>query len=44
MQWLRTRAIGYTPSPQRVALGVVWYMIKAKFVESLWKAKILRYD
>jgi glycosyltransferase involved in cell wall biosynthesis len=44
MQRLRTRAIGYTPSPKRVALGVLWYMIKAKFTESLWKAKILRYD
>jgi glycosyltransferase involved in cell wall biosynthesis len=44
MQRLRTRAVGYTPSPQRVALGVLWYIIKAKFVESLWKASILRYD
>jgi glycosyltransferase involved in cell wall biosynthesis len=44
MQQLRTRAIGYTPSQQRVAMGVLWYIIKAKFVESLWKAKILRYD
>jgi len=44
MQQLRTRSIGYTPSQQRVALGVLWFMIKAKFVESLWKANILRYD
>jgi glycosyltransferase involved in cell wall biosynthesis len=44
MQRLRTRTIGYPPSQRRVALGVVWYMIKAKFVESLWKVKILRYD
>ena len=43
MQRLRTRAIGYTPSQQRVALGVLWYMIKAKFVESLWKARVLRH-
>jgi glycosyltransferase involved in cell wall biosynthesis len=44
MQRLRTRSIGYTPSQRRVALGVLWYLIKAKFVESLWKARILRYD
>jgi glycosyltransferase involved in cell wall biosynthesis len=44
MQQLRVRSIGYTPSQQRVALGVFWYMIKAKFVESLWKAGIIHYD
>lgn len=43
MQQLRTRSIGYTPSQQRVAMGVLWYIIKAKFVESLWKARVLRY-
>lgn len=44
MQRLRTRSIGYTPSQQRVAMGVLWYIIKAKFVEILWKARILSYD
>jgi glycosyltransferase involved in cell wall biosynthesis len=44
MQQLRTRSIGYTPSTQRVAVGVLWYIVKAKFVEGLWKAGVLRYD
>jgi glycosyltransferase involved in cell wall biosynthesis len=44
MQMLRERYLGIVPPQYRVALGVIWYLLKARFVEYLWKTGMVRYD
>lgn len=44
MQMLRKRYLGIAPPQHKVALGVIWYLLKARFVECLWKAGMVRYD
>lgn len=41
MQALRKRCLGYAPTQNRIALGVLWYLIKARCVESMWKTGII---
>jgi glycosyltransferase involved in cell wall biosynthesis len=43
MQKLRKRCLGYAPTQQRVALGVLWYLFKTRCVEIMWKTGILDY-
>jgi glycosyltransferase involved in cell wall biosynthesis len=43
MQALRKRCLGYTPTQNRIALGVLWYLIKARCVESMWKTGMIDY-
>jgi len=44
MQALRERTLGYAPSPRRVGMAVVWYLLKARFCESMWKIGVWPYE
>jgi glycosyltransferase involved in cell wall biosynthesis len=44
MRALRERTLGYAPSPRRVGMAVVWYLLKARFCESMWKIGVWPYE
>jgi glycosyltransferase involved in cell wall biosynthesis len=44
MQALRERTLGFPPSPRRVGMAVVWYLLKARFCESMWKIGVWAYE